>query len=66
MLGINILYNVLADVIEMELIIAEKIGDNCQDAGDYAVFESEFKPRMRKLSKTYAALKGRPEVKLDV
>ena len=50
----------------MELIIAEKIGDNCQDAGDYAVFESEFKPRMRKLSKTYAALKGRPEVKLDV
>lgn len=66
MLGINMLYDILADVIEMELVIAAKIGDDCQTAEDCAIFESEFKPRMRKLSKTYAALKGKTEINLDI
>ena len=66
MLGINMLYDILADVIEMELVIAAKIGDDCQTAEDCAIFESEFRPRMQKLSETYAALKGKPEINLDI
>lgn len=58
--------DILVDVIEMELLISAKIGDNCQNSSEWAEFEEIFKPRMTKLSETYAALKGDPSVKLDI
>lgn len=66
MLGINMLYDILADVIEMELLITAKMGDDCRDEAEVVEFDTIFKPRMRKLSETYAALKGDPSVKLDI
>lgn len=65
-MGVNEIYKILADVIELEMLLTARVGDNLKDVGDVVVFESEFRPRLEKLSKTYALLKGDPSVKLDV